>query len=219
VRPAALSNPSREGSRSNGFPIKPLPPTRFRKAGGNIRLANRINPTESTNQLIWTALIFHRPRTRNRSANTTSAMPASTAQELEESLSDRRHISDSIREAVRVLSSGFDAIRAYANVEIDGLGAVAPRARHRVHRLPACTLGVTKCSSCRSGASSCKTGLYVTCPARTDEGTYRNQTLQAMRRSGLVARRDKSRPPRLPRTNWLCWLRYKLPGDFSKGGL
>jgi hypothetical protein len=201
VRPAALSNPSREGSRSNGFPIKPLPPTRFRNAGGNIRLANRINPTESTNQLIWTALIFQWPKNSKSLYLIGDTYPIQS------------------REAVRVLSSGFDAIRAYANVEIDGLGAVAPRARHRVHRLPACTLGVTKCSSCRSGASSCKTGLYVTCPARTDEGTYRNQTLQAMRRSGLVARRDKSRPPRLPRTNWLCWLRYKLPGDFSKGGL
>jgi hypothetical protein len=34
VRPAALSNPSQQGFRSNEFPIKPPPPTRFRNAGG-----------------------------------------------------------------------------------------------------------------------------------------------------------------------------------------
>ena len=42
-------------------PIKPLPPTRFRNPGGNTRLSNEINPTESTNQLIWTALNAWRP--------------------------------------------------------------------------------------------------------------------------------------------------------------
>jgi hypothetical protein len=57
------------------------------------------------------------------------------------------------RKAVRVLSARFDPIRIYSNVEIDGLGAAAPRARHRVHRVPACTLGFSKCFCCKSGLS------------------------------------------------------------------
>jgi hypothetical protein len=66
VRPAALSNPSRRGSRSNESLVKPLPPTRFSNAdlaipGRNTRLSNKINPTESINELIWTALTFSRP--------------------------------------------------------------------------------------------------------------------------------------------------------------
>ena len=61
VRPAAFSNPSRQGPRSNESQIKPLPPTRSRKAAGNTRLSNKINPTESTNQPIWTALHPHGP--------------------------------------------------------------------------------------------------------------------------------------------------------------
>ena len=57
MRPAALSNPSPEDEPQSN----PYPQPDFAIPGGNTRLSNEINPTESTNQLIWTALIFSRP--------------------------------------------------------------------------------------------------------------------------------------------------------------
>ena len=48
--------PRRTNPQSN-----PYPQPDFAIPGGNSRLSNKINPTDSTNQLIWTALIFSRP--------------------------------------------------------------------------------------------------------------------------------------------------------------
>jgi hypothetical protein len=44
VRPAALSNPSRRGSRSNESLIKPLPPTRFSNAGSQHSFVQQNQP-------------------------------------------------------------------------------------------------------------------------------------------------------------------------------
>jgi hypothetical protein len=61
VRPAALSNPAPRGSRSNESLIKPLPQPDLAMPGRNTRLSNKINPPESINELIWTALTLSRP--------------------------------------------------------------------------------------------------------------------------------------------------------------
>ena len=52
MRPAALSNPSRRTNPQSN----PYPQPDFAIPGGNSRLSNKINPTDSPNQLIWTAL-------------------------------------------------------------------------------------------------------------------------------------------------------------------
>src|ERR1700733_2227369 len=89
------------------------------------------------------------------------------------------------REAVRILSARFDAVRAYPNVEIDGLGAAAPRARHRVYRVPACTLGVPKCLSCKSWLSVPENGVIGNSqrPSWLEGEFTENPTFQAIRAS------------------------------------
>jgi hypothetical protein len=61
VRPAALSNPSWQGPGRTDTQPKSLPSTRFRNAGSQHSFVQQINPTESTFQLIWTALAESSP--------------------------------------------------------------------------------------------------------------------------------------------------------------
>ena len=70
VRPAALSILPRKGSRSNESPIKTPTPNPISQCGSQHSFVQqnqpkRIDPRESTNQLIWTALAENSPGCRS----------------------------------------------------------------------------------------------------------------------------------------------------------